>query len=463
GDLGVLVEQVLVNDIKKKKVDSTASDKRRLDMEGSIQDEKEPKAAKVKGGKRATLVRLNPASRASGRPKQKAKLKKAKEIEETMLFVDNLVSYGDITLESFEEAVKTKELSVAGIGDTTRAIRPMFESAVFKRPKAFLIADKPTQVVETGVRFVLPDSAKNVIIRQQLLSDKNPTAKELGVSILDVGTFSILDIERMKLWHEVSRKLLKAQKLIKFVKNLSIERGAESKKQQEILKTIPHMGADTVYHTGGHDIHFTELARFGDESWLSDTCVYLASQRVAEEATKLSWWQPKIESVVDPIYLQMADVERRSGFIDTSDRIFSQIQANRIVCCPIYINVTFPHWCGIIFDMERQTVWTYDPFHREDFLRRVEDIFESRFRPIMATAMEVKNFPGSLQDDGYSCGVLVVLWFEQYMSIARATPPDQSIPFPRGNKLHPKDLTYMRFKHLSYVFDRVVADADIDQ
>ncbi|KAF4133913.1 hypothetical protein GN958_ATG16879 [Phytophthora infestans] len=471
GDLGVLVEQVLVNDIKKKKVDSTASDKRRLDMEGSIQDEKEPKAAKVKGGKRATLVRLNPASRASGRPKQKAKLKKAKEIEETMLFVDNLVSYGDITLESFEEAVKTKELSVAGIGDTTRAIRPMFESAVFKRPKAFLIADKPTQVVETGVRFVLPealvlkclDSAKNVIIRQQLLSDKNPTAKELGVSILDVGTFSILDIERMKLWHEVSRKLLKAQKLIKFVKNLSIERGAESKKQQEILKTIPHMGADTVYHTGGHDIHFTELARFGDESWLSDTCVYLASQRVAEEATKLSWWQPKIESVVDPIYLQMADVERRSGFIDTSDRIFSQIQANRIVCCPIYINVTFPHWCGIIFDMERQTVWTYDPFYREDFLRRVEDIFESRFRPIMATAMEVKNFPGSLQDDGYSCGVLVVLWFEQYMSIARATPPDQSIPFPRGNKLHPKDLTYMRFKHLSYVFDRVVADADIDQ
>ncbi|KAI9996729.1 hypothetical protein PInf_014472 [Phytophthora infestans] len=138
GDLGVLVEQVLVNDIKKKKVDSTASAKRRLDMEGSIHDEKEPKAAKVKGGKRATLVRLNPASRASGRPKQKAKFKKAKkakEIEETMLFVDNL---------SFEEAVKTKELSVAGIGDTTRAIRPMFESAVFKRPKAFLIADKPT-------------------------------------------------------------------------------------------------------------------------------------------------------------------------------------------------------------------------------------------------------------------------------------------------------------------------------
>ncbi|KAF4134384.1 hypothetical protein GN958_ATG16424 [Phytophthora infestans] len=400
GDLGVLVEQVLVNDIKKKKVDSAASAKRRLDREGSIQDEKEPKAAKVKGGKRATLVRLNPASRASGRPKQKAKFKKAKkakEIEETMLFVDNLVSYGDITLESSEEAVKTKELSVAGIGDTTRAIRPMFESAVFKRPKAFLIADKSTQVVKTGVRFVLP------------------------------------------------------------------ERGAESKKQQEILKTIPHMGVDTVYHTGGHDIHITELARFGDESWLSDTCVYLASQRVAEEATKLSWCQPKIVSVVDPIYLQMADVERRSGFIDTSDLIFSQIQANRLVCCPIYINVTFPHWCGIIFDMERQTVWTYDPFHRDDFLRRVEDIFESRFRPIMATAMEVKNFPGWLQDDIYSCGVLAVFWFEQYMSIARATPPDQSIPFPRGNKLHPKDLTYMRFKHLSYVFDRVVADADIDQ
>ncbi|ETK70769.1 hypothetical protein L915_21906 [Phytophthora nicotianae] len=159
----------------------------------------------------------------------------------------------------------------------------------------------------------------------------------------------------------------------------------------------------------------------------------------------------------------MADVERRSGFIDTSERIFSQMQANRIVCCPIYINVSFPHWCGINFDMERQTVWTYDPFHREDFLSKVEDIFESRFGPIMASMMEVKIFPGWLQEDGYSCGVLVVLWFELYMSIARVTPPDQSIPVPRGNKLHPDELMYMRFKHFSYVFDRVMADADFHQ
>eukprot|EP00644_Phytophthora_capsici_P004615 jgi/Phyca11/110982/e_gw1.19.360.1 len=105
----------------------------------------------------------------------------------------------------------------------------------------------------------------------------------------------------------------------------------------------------------------------------------------------------------------MADVKRRSGFTGTCDCIFSQIQTNRIVYCPIYINVTFPHWCGIIFNIERQTVWTHDPFQKEDIVRRVEDIFESRFQPIMATVMEVKNFSGWLQDDGYSCGVLVVL------------------------------------------------------
>ncbi|ETO99700.1 hypothetical protein F441_22880 [Phytophthora nicotianae CJ01A1] len=126
-------------------------------------------------------------------------------------------------------------------------------------------------------------TVSSVLIREQILSGKNPTATELGGSILDVGTFSILDIERMRLWHEVSRKLLKARKLMKFVENIPSEGDAQSKKRQQILKTIPHMGVDTVYHTGGHDIPFTELARFGDESWLSDTCVYLASQRVAEE------------------------------------------------------------------------------------------------------------------------------------------------------------------------------------
>ncbi|KAG6967725.1 hypothetical protein JG688_00006177 [Phytophthora aleatoria] len=77
--------------------------------------------------------------------------------------------------------------------------------------------------------------------------------------------------------------------------------------------------------------------------------------------------------------------------------------------------------------MERQIVWTYDSFHRQDFLDDVESTINSHFMPLMMTRL--------LQRDGHSCGVLVVHWFEMYLTIARTTSPDHGIPMTRGDKL----------------------------
>ncbi|KAG2771711.1 hypothetical protein PC129_g5299 [Phytophthora cactorum] len=112
-----------------------------------------------------------------------------------MVFVDDIVTIGDVTLEKFEDADKKKVLSIAEIGDAPSAVRRMFDSAVFKRPKAFIIASKPAPVLETDIRFVLPeslvikclDSAKNVTIREELINESSVTASEVGVSILSVG------------------------------------------------------------------------------------------------------------------------------------------------------------------------------------------------------------------------------------------------------------------------------------
>ncbi|KAF1790473.1 hypothetical protein GQ600_14295 [Phytophthora cactorum] len=178
-----------------------------------------------------------------------------------------------------------------------------------------------------------------------------------------------------------------------------------------------------------------ELTCFGGDNWLSGTCIYWTSLRVAEEAIKLTWHKTTIVNVVDPIYMQMADEERRKGYLDTSDRVISRMEANRIVFCPVYINTAFPQWCGIIFDMERQITRLLD---------EVESTINSHFMPLMMTRMEIRTFPGLLQRDGHSCGVLVVHWFEMYLTIARTTSPDHSIPMPRGDKLDPKKLQYVR-------------------
>ncbi|KAG2918411.1 hypothetical protein PC117_g17078 [Phytophthora cactorum] len=118
----------------KGKLGTIPSPKRKLEMDE--QEKAVPRAPKARSRSTKTLVQLNPASRASGRPKLTAsfkKAKKAKDIEETMVFVDDIATIGDVTLENFEDTVKKK------------------------RPKAFVIANKPAQVLETDVRFMLPD------------------------------------------------------------------------------------------------------------------------------------------------------------------------------------------------------------------------------------------------------------------------------------------------------------------
>ncbi|KAF1790206.1 hypothetical protein GQ600_25563 [Phytophthora cactorum] len=68
------------------------------------------------------------------------------------------------------------------------------------------------------------------------------------------------------------------------------------------------------------------------------------------------------------------------------------METNRIVFCPVYINVQFPHWCGIIFDFEQHIVWKYDPFRKERFSKEVEKVFERCFAPIMTCKMEIRTF-----------------------------------------------------------------------
>ncbi|KAG3204161.1 hypothetical protein PC128_g2076 [Phytophthora cactorum] len=110
-DLGSLVEQVLLDSSAKGKLDTIPSAKRKLEMDEQTGEKTAPRAPKARSRSKKTLVQLNPASRASGRPKQKAsfkKAKKAKEIEEIIVFVDDIVTIGDVTLENSRMQLRRK-------------------------------------------------------------------------------------------------------------------------------------------------------------------------------------------------------------------------------------------------------------------------------------------------------------------------------------------------------------------
>ncbi|ETM30954.1 hypothetical protein L914_21382 [Phytophthora nicotianae] len=185
------------------------------------------------------------------------------------------------------------------------------------------------------------------------------------------------------------------------------------------------MDVDGVFNAVCHGITFTELTGCAGEQWLNDSCVHVASLRVATEAMMQHWRQATVVDVVYSIYTQLADEEIRNKYLGTKGHVFTKVHTNRIVCCPTYIDVSFPHWCDIIFDMERRSIWKYDPFHRESFLDELESISAQVYMEMMnpELKMETRTFYGWCQQDGHSCGVLVVHWFEQYLSLARTTPP----------------------------------------
>ncbi|KAF4130475.1 hypothetical protein GN958_ATG20369 [Phytophthora infestans] len=220
----------------------------------------------------------------------------------------------------------------------------------------------------------------------------------------------------MRRWYEVSKKLIKARKLVKFVKKIVIDDDYKEVERQRILHMIPFMNVNSVFSANGHNLPFLNLAGYGGDQWLSDLCVFLASLRVVKEAEPQTWQNPKYVTVVDPLYLQLSDVERRNQYIDTKDHIFTEMRSNRIVCYPTYVDIEFPQRLQV-----------------------------AKF---MTSPMEtqVRTFNEWRQCDGHSCGVLTVQW---YLSLVRSTLSDASIPIAHDDKLDPKQLAFERYKHFS--------------
>ncbi|KAF4149614.1 hypothetical protein GN958_ATG01198, partial [Phytophthora infestans] len=356
------------------------------------------------------IVKINTASRPSGRPKQKESFKKAtrsKDITDILAYVDTVATVGDVTLEILDEV-----LSIAVIGEALDGIRRMFNVAAFNRPKALvikehypirasryvnvllsilviLVSSSPiiTNMLNALANILIEplvlksiDSATNVKIREELINDTS----DIVISILGVGTFSLVDIERMRTWQE-------------FVEKTVIDDDHKEVERQRILHMIPFMYVDSAFSANGHNILFLNRE--------------VTNGRVIH-------------------------VERRNQFIDTNDHIFTEMRSIRIVCCPTYVDIEFPHWCGIIFDMERK-------------LCGIQEVISGVFVKLKTSHVEMpaKTFTRWRQCDGHNCGVLTMQWFEQYLSLVRSTSPDASIPLAHDDKLDPKQLAYERYKY----------------
>ncbi|KAF4136640.1 hypothetical protein GN958_ATG14130 [Phytophthora infestans] len=155
---------------------------------------------------------FNIASKPAGRPMEKKSVKKAKrrkEFEETKTLVQQVNTYGYITLSDLRKC----------LGYSTQNH--------LQRPKGHVVTPGMTKTVESSIRFVLSEAlvhksqpaGRNATARELSESGRMPPHDDIIVSILDVGTFSLTDTDTMYEWHCLKKKNSAAQKLMKWVES----------------------------------------------------------------------------------------------------------------------------------------------------------------------------------------------------------------------------------------------------
>lgn len=410
------------------------------------------------------FVKLNPASKPSGRPKQKKATKKAKarkDFENTKAFAAQLNTFGDVTLATLRDYIGKRRLSISSIEPVLSAIRPMYEKALYKRPKARVKLPGETLQIESDIRFVLPEllvnksaeAGKNAAFRERSNARRTPAATDVAVHILDVGMFSLQDIETMKEWHDLSKKIKRTRTLIKWV-----ESKPHTEERRTILAKIPVMNMSSAFksHIGETIVQFEDLTKFASENWLSDGCVLVAALQVAGQTRNAGVNSGGVEEVlvVDPVFLGFETEPDRKRMLDTRKQILSKGAKGRIIFFPVNIRVDIEHWCGAIVDFRSCIIWIYDPLQRSDYLDEVERIMKDRVIPIIDPAFTflIRYSNAWLQKDGYSCGILVVKWFETYLQVAMNSNPDDDLQTISPRLMLPSDTEDCRFKMFTTVF-----------
>ncbi|KAG6966742.1 hypothetical protein JG687_00004672 [Phytophthora cactorum] len=169
-------------------------------------------------------ITLNTASKPAGQSRKEKSVKKAKkrkEFEETKAFVQQINTYGEITLSDLRDCVQKKKLPMEKGESVFKTIRSRHEDAIYKRPKGHVVTPGTTKTIETTIRYVLREvlvqksqTARWSAIASSSRSRDISPHEDIIISNLDVGTFSLSDIDTMQEWHCLKTKIDAVRKLI---------------------------------------------------------------------------------------------------------------------------------------------------------------------------------------------------------------------------------------------------------
>ncbi|KAE8884825.1 hypothetical protein PF003_g31081 [Phytophthora fragariae] len=387
------------------------------------------------------------------------KAKRRKEFEETKSFVRQINTHGDITLSDVLDCVNPKKLSLEKVEPVINAINPRHNDAIYKRPKGHVVTPGTTKSIETNIRFVLPQilvkkaqtAGLNAVFREHSISGRTPPREDIIISILEVGTFSLTDIDAMHEWHCLKKKISATRKLIKWIMTKP-----ETETRGVIISRVSKMNMFSAFKSkvGETIVQFDDLTRFAGEMWLSDGCVFVSTLILADSCTRKNH-HGRITSVhvVDPVFLEFGDPNDRKRMIDSSG-VLSRVVDTRVILVPVYIDVDIKHWCAAVIDMGSKIIWIYDPKTREDYLDVVETIMKEKIVPLVdkECVLTIRRCSAWHQTDGYNCGVLVVKWFEAFLNVATNTKLGEDLTELTPEQISVEDLNECRYKMFQSVF-----------
>ncbi|KAF1787397.1 hypothetical protein GQ600_25475 [Phytophthora cactorum] len=153
----------------------------------------------------------------------------------------------------------------------------------------------------------------------------SPAHEYIIISILDAGTFSLVDIDTMFEWHCLKKTISATRKLIKW-----LETKPDTETRREFISRVSTMNMYSAFKSkiGETIVQFDQIR----DSWIHK-----------QDHGKINQVH-----VVDSVYLDFQDVKGRERMLDTSQCVLSKAVDSHIVLAPVHITVDIQHWCPAI-------------------------------------------------------------------------------------------------------------------
>ncbi|KAF4131874.1 Ulp1 protease family C-terminal catalytic domain-containing protein [Phytophthora infestans] len=211
-------------------------------------------------------------------------------------------------------------------------------------------------------------------------------------------------IDTMARFHEKRKFLKNVDACLKWIVAQAQRRSVAVDRIDEITSALREASVYASIKIRDEEVCFVyALLAFRSKECLNDMCIRLAIQVMTQDRSDIVYVDGAMSEHIHPQEIHLNErlchvFDRQSGMI------------------LIPIAIENKHWCLLIVDFNKKYIIQLDPMQLDQ---------PTHFYPRHASHYTIKKADNIRQEDGHSCGVIVIYYMESYISTRIVTNPNQ--------------------------------------